>query len=127
MRGTRAILRDTRLLISASRATVTTTFKSLDRTLELISRSRRILGVREGSELDRALALQRLQQAEEYIVEGEHHISRQRRVIADLERDGHDTVLASELLETLEATLANHVALRERLVAELRQENAARK
>jgi hypothetical protein len=36
-----------------------------------------------------------------------------------LERDGHDTALAKDLLEIFEATLANHVRLRERLVEEL--------
>src|SRR5690349_3841108 len=102
MRETRTILQQTRRLISASRETVATSFKSLDRTFDLIIRSRKLLGTREGTKRDRALALEHLQKAEWHIVEGEHHISRQRKIIADLERGGHDATLANELLETLE-------------------------
>ncbi|HEV2549289.1 MAG TPA: hypothetical protein VGU20_18255 [Stellaceae bacterium] len=66
-----------------------------------------------------------MRQAEEHIAEGERHVSRQRKIVAGLERDEHDTVLANELLETLETTLANHVAQRDRIAEELRQDDAS--
>jgi hypothetical protein len=72
--------------------------------------------------MDRGLSLEHLKQVEVHIVEGEHHVRRQREIIARLERGGHDTALANELLDTLEMTLANHVTLRERLVDEWRQD-----
>jgi hypothetical protein len=122
MQETPAILRETGRLISASRETVTTTFKSLEVTRELISRSRKILGISEGKNVDSALALADLQQVEDHIAEGEAHIRRQRQIVAELERDGHDTALAKDLLEIFEATLINHIALRDRLVEELRRQ-----
>jgi hypothetical protein len=40
-------------------------------------------------------------QAEEHIADGEQRIARQRELIAELERDGHDTKEAHGLLETM--------------------------
>jgi len=125
VQGIQAILDQTRRLISASREAVTTTFKSLDHTGELISRSRKILGIREGNELDGALALATLRRAEDHIAEAEAHIRRQREIVADLERDGHDTALAKDLLEIFEGTLANHIRLRDRLLEETRRDDVS--
>jgi hypothetical protein len=60
-----------------------------------------------------------LAQAERHVAEGEQHIARQRALIAELARDGHDTALAVELLHEFERTQAGHVADRDRLRAEL--------
>jgi len=60
-----------------------------------------------------------LAQAEKHIAEGEQHLARQRELIAELERDGHDTTTAIELLHTFEQSQAGHVADRDRIRAEL--------
>jgi hypothetical protein len=60
-----------------------------------------------------------LERAEQHVALSERHISRQRELIAELERDGHDTQLAAELLSTLEESQAAHIADRNRLKAEL--------
>src|SRR5262249_26064760 len=113
MRETQALLRDARRLIAASRESATATFDSLDRTRKLIRESRRILGHEEGNAMDRALSLD---QAEEHIAEGERHIRHQREIIDRLERGGHDTAFAKELLENLEVAQARHVKAREQLL-----------
>jgi len=46
-----------------------------------------------------------LVQAERHIAEAKEHIARQNQVIADLERDGHETDLAISMLHTLEHCL----------------------
>ena len=60
-----------------------------------------------------------LQQAERHVAEGEQHIARQRKLIAELERDGHDTTLALELLREFERTQASHIESRDRIRANL--------
>jgi hypothetical protein len=69
--------------------------------------------------MDRALLLDHLATAERHVAEGEHHLARQRRLIAEMERDGHDTRSALELLSTLEQTQAMHVSHRDHIRAEL--------
>jgi hypothetical protein len=69
--------------------------------------------------MDPKLLRDHLALAERHAAEGEDHIERQRRILAELERDGHDTALARKLLATLEATQAQHVANRDRLRREL--------
>jgi hypothetical protein len=56
-----------------------------------------------------------LAQAERHVAEGERHVARQRELIAELERDGHDTVQARELLVQFEGLQVMHVADRDRL------------
>ena len=58
-----------------------------------------------------------LEMAARHVREGEEHIAKQRALIAELERDGHDNMLpaARELLATFEQTLATH---REHAVAQ---------
>jgi hypothetical protein len=65
------------------------------------------------------LQRQRLARAEEIAVLGEHHIVRQRELIAKLERKGVDTAEANRLLATFEALQATHLAERDRLRGEL--------
>ena len=49
-----------------------------------------------------------LEMAERHVREGEAHVARQRDLVAELRRDGHDTEQAEQLLTTFEATLAQH-------------------
>ena len=53
------------------------------------------------------------------MAEGVQHIVRQRTVIADLERHGHDTKQARALLAQFQATQALHIADRDQLKKEL--------
>ena len=64
--------------------------------------------------LERHLAL-----AEGHVLEGERHLASQRRILADLERDGHKTTKARQLLAMLEETQKMHVEDRDRLTREL--------
>lgn len=62
-----------------------------------------------------------LAQAEEHIALGEHHIARQRELVAELERNGHDTAEARRLLTTFEEMQKMHAADQERIRHELEQ------
>jgi hypothetical protein len=61
------------------------------------------------------VALVHLARAERRVVEGEQHITWQRKLIADLERGGQDTEAARELLRRLEEKLLLHFLDRDRL------------
>ena len=69
--------------------------------------------------MDRTLLEKLLKEAEERVAQGEEHIRQQRELIAELERDGHNTSLAQELLATFEQIQKLHVAGRDRLAKEL--------
>jgi hypothetical protein len=71
--------------------------------------------------MDRAFLEQLLVQAEQHVSLGERHIARQREIVAKLERDGHDSTQAKELLAVFLATQAAHVAGPERLQEELKR------
>ena len=60
-----------------------------------------------------------LQRARNHVTQSEQHVRRQRELIADMERDGHDTELARELLAKFEKMLMLHLANRDRLIEEL--------
>jgi len=60
-----------------------------------------------------------LAQADAHIDTGYRNIARQRDVIAQLERDGHDTALARDTLMQFEQSQALHIADRERILREL--------
>jgi hypothetical protein len=70
--------------------------------------------------MNRAFLEQLLVQAEQHVALGERHIARQREIVAELERDGHDTTQAKELLAVFLATQATHVVGRDRLMEELK-------
>lgn len=59
-------------------------------------------------EVDREVVVRHLAQAEAHAAQGEIHLARQRQIVHELARDGHDTRLAKELLETFEMTQAGH-------------------
>jgi hypothetical protein len=60
-----------------------------------------------------------LAQCERHVALGERHLSRQREIIAELDRGGHDSTKARELLVIFGETQAMHVAHRDRLRDEL--------
>lgn len=69
--------------------------------------------------IDRALWQEHLAQAERHVTLGETHIAKQRAIVADLERDGHDARIARDLLDQLEQMQTLHVANRDRLREDL--------
>jgi hypothetical protein len=69
--------------------------------------------------MDRAALQQNLRMARVHVALGDEHIQRQRQLIEELERDGHDTGTARQLLKVFEETQALHVAGVERLEREL--------
>ncbi|MBV9834831.1 MAG: hypothetical protein JO055_10510 [Alphaproteobacteria bacterium] len=69
--------------------------------------------------MDRALIEKHLALAEKHIEVGTDHVERQRMLLREMARDGHPTEQAAQLLKTFEDLLAEHVADRERLRAEL--------
>jgi hypothetical protein len=69
--------------------------------------------------MDREMLKRHLAQGEENIATGDKNIARQRDVIAQLERDGHDTASARSFLREFEQLQAVLTAERERLLSEL--------
>jgi hypothetical protein len=69
--------------------------------------------------MDREMLKRHLAQGEENIATGDKNIARQRDVIAELERDGHDTASARTFLRELEQLQVVLIAERERLLSEL--------
>ncbi len=59
--------------------------------------------------------------AEKAVADGERHIEREERMIADLDRGGHDTKLARTVLETYRRMQVEHIAHRNTLLKMLRQ------
>jgi len=74
---------------------------------------------------DRATLRLHLTQAEAAVVEGTRHVKRQREILAELHKHGHDTLRAEELLSTFEETLALHIEDRDRLRKDLREASGA--
>ena len=62
-----------------------------------------------------AMLQEHLAQAERHVVEGERVIARQRDVVAQLERDGHDSTDAMLLLYQFEEIQYLHVDRRDQL------------
>jgi hypothetical protein len=58
--------------------------------------------------MDREMELPHLAMAERHVPEGLRNIARQREIVAELERDGHDATLARELLAAFEVTQPAH-------------------
>jgi hypothetical protein len=70
---------------------------------------------------ERGMIERHLAQAQTHVIQGEGHIARQKVILADMERDGHEDAAyqARELLATFELTQQSHVRDRDRLRAEL--------
>jgi hypothetical protein len=71
--------------------------------------------------MDRLTLLQHLAKAERHVAEGRHHIARQERLIAALDRDGHDTEEACVILTTLRETQVLHEQDRDRVLKEFQK------
>ena len=61
-----------------------------------------------------------LAQAEQIAALGRSHIERQRRIVAQLSRDGHDVHQARELLRVFEELQVQNEAFRDQLLAVVR-------
>jgi hypothetical protein len=69
--------------------------------------------------LDPDILKQHLAQTEEHIQLGHLHIAHQRELIAELERDHHDSTSAKSLLDLFEQLRTTHEAIRDRLVRDI--------
>lgn len=65
------------------------------------------------------MLMQHLNQADSHIAQSDRHITRQREIVAELQRHGHDAHSAIDLLKLFEQTHETHLAGRERLWDEL--------
>ena len=72
--------------------------------------------------MERTMLETHLAQAEGHVAQGERHVARQRKLVAKLERDGHDTSEPKRLLSQFEEMLVIHIADRDRLLKELREQ-----
>lgn len=70
--------------------------------------------------MDQPTLWQHLDEADRQIAQGRAHIDKQRAIIADLERDGHDTTQASALLETLLESQRLHERRRATILRQLK-------
>jgi hypothetical protein len=75
--------------------------------------------ISESANLNRRIMEMALNSARRHATLGDGDLVRQRTVIDDLERHGHDSSLAWKLLQTFEQLQAMHVAEIERLEREL--------
>ncbi len=71
--------------------------------------------------VDRATLADHLRLAERHVADAIVHVERQRHLIEELQRDGHDTAPSRELLALFEDMLRLHVEDRDRLIAQLAQ------
>ena len=69
--------------------------------------------------MDPRVLREHLAEAEAQAAKGLEHIAHQRTIIADLDRDGHDSRTANELLTALLRSQALHEQHRDRLKREL--------
>ena len=71
--------------------------------------------------MKRQLLEEHMAMSDRHVALGAQHIERQRKLVAELERDGHDTALAKWLLRQLEELQVLHIQTRDRLREELQQ------
>jgi hypothetical protein len=69
--------------------------------------------------MDQQHLLDRLRLCEAHIARGEHSLARQRRTVARLEHDGHDTSVAKQLLDSFELVQCSSMAERDRILRAL--------
>jgi hypothetical protein len=62
-----------------------------------------------------------LEAAERHVLKGAEQVLRQRRVVEHLAVDGHDTLLARQMLQTFEELQGAHIAGRDLVLKELAQ------
>jgi hypothetical protein len=71
--------------------------------------------------MKRSALLDRLAQARRHVAMGEENIARLHEIIARLERGGHDSCLAKQLIARFKEIQQLHIAERDRLEGELAQ------
>jgi hypothetical protein len=69
--------------------------------------------------MDRLALIERLALVEEHVAVGERTIQAQRRIVAELEKNGNDSTQARLLLKDFEQLQEKHLADRDRLKREL--------
>jgi hypothetical protein len=69
--------------------------------------------------MDRDMLREYLAQCRRHVAMGEAHIARQKDIIAELERDGHDSAKARDLLRVFEEAQDLHITHRDQLQKEL--------
>jgi hypothetical protein len=69
--------------------------------------------------MDRKMILEHLAQARRHVADGERHLAHEREIIAEKERDGHDTATSKQLLDQFKQIYTMYVAERDRLEEEL--------
>jgi hypothetical protein len=70
-------------------------------------------------EMDRETLEKNLTQAEAHVANGQKRIAQQHEIIAELDREGHDTAPAIDMLASFERTQAMHIANRDRIAGKL--------
>ena len=69
--------------------------------------------------MDRDILERQLTKAEEQVAIAAQNVARQRELVAQLERDGHDASQAQKMLEQFLKQQALHIADHDRLIKEL--------
>ena len=69
--------------------------------------------------MDLEMHLRHLREAERHVAEGERHIADQEERVAVMDRAGHETQLARDLLATYRTALASHIAHRDVIIFEI--------
>ena len=69
--------------------------------------------------MDRVLLEQHFAQAREHVATGEKNVARQRELVEQMVRDGHDPTMARQSLAQFEELLVMHIADRDRMEKEL--------
>lgn len=69
--------------------------------------------------MERSDLEKRLKLANAHVELGRHHVERQAQIVADFERNGHDTGGARGLLSEFQDSLSMHVRDRDRLLRQL--------
>ncbi len=87
----------------------------IDRALRNISERASL----SGRPMDRRTQLFRLRMAERHVVEGERRVNRQERIVAELDRDGHNATEARRLLGNFYDAQRLHLEHRSRMLREL--------
>ena len=67
------------------------------------------------------MLMEHLSQAERHVAEGMVHVEKQRTLVENMARDGHDTSEHDALLQQFEETLALHIKIRDQLQRQLAQ------
>lgn len=75
--------------------------------------------------MDRSTQLTSIEMAQRHVTEGQRRVDKQERLVAELDRDGHDTTEARKLLGNLHITQKLHLEHRNRLLREFQPQAAS--